>query len=111
MSAVRESIARKLHVAMACQFDSKECDDIVAMLNELGRHEAAAIKHLRQEATDRATIQTKTIEAEEFRALLGKERRGLWDGYASAAIAAGNPPAVAASIADAMMAIRKERNP
>jgi len=87
----------------------EQADDVRAMINELGRHEATAIDAKRWKDEQDARVKAAEANAEEFRCLLIAERRALWDGFASAALAGGRTPTEAGAMANTMMELRKAR--
>jgi hypothetical protein len=109
MTTVRESIALKVQAGGSVSLTAEEAVDVLKMIDELGRHELAAINHAKAVNAHAAQMQAKDREIENAHAFIAKERRTVRDMFICAVLGNGKTPDEAVTIADQTMARREGR--
>lgn len=109
MTTVREAIALKVHAGGPVSLTAEEAVDVLKMIDELGRHELAAINHAKAVDAHAAVVAAKDREILGLNTFLAKERRTVRDMFICAAIGANKSPDDAVTIADRTMIAREGR--
>lgn len=104
---IREEVAIKVMQRGPASLTDDERADVLRMIAELGRHEAAAFKAEVERFAHAAAIKAKDEDIAGLKVLVARERRSVWDSFAAAAIGNGKSVDDAAAIASSMMRRRE----
>ena len=107
MTEIREQLLSVVRTGDPVALTAEQSREVVALIYEVGRHEAAAISIAREREAFTARDKAAADDIAGLRSLLARERRSVWDSFAAASIAAGNAVEIAAATADQML-IRRE---